>query len=150
MSVSPAPPSLGVRIVAVILTACGLNALVQVPHFIPGWGSDPILLSGLQALCATAGLSAGIAAWRGRAWAWIPALLYGVITGAMIAALGPLLDLDAGARAALPMSGAVVVLVASAMAWYLWRALGPARTTPAPSEQTTAVEGSPLGDHHSR
>jgi hypothetical protein len=123
MSDNPAAPRMGVRAVAVLLTACGLNALVQVPHSIPGWGNDPVLLSTLQALCAAAGLSAGIGAWRGRAWAWIPALLYGATTGAMIASLGPLLDLDAQARAALPMSGVAVFVVAGAMAWYLRRAL---------------------------
>lgn len=126
MPETPARPAIGVRIVAVILTACGLNALVQVPHSIPGWGNDPVLLSALQALCAAAGLGAGVGAWRGRPWAWVPALLYGAVTGAMIASLGRLLDLDADARAALPASGAAVFVVGAAMAWYLRRAIAPA------------------------
>lgn len=147
MSETPATPTAGVRVVAVILTACGLNALVQVPRFVPGWGNDPVLLSALQALGAASGLSAGIAAWRGRAWAWVPALLYGAITGAMIASLGPLLDLDAEARAALPKSGAAVFALGAAMAWYLRRAISPARLvvalllsiTPARGEAQTAL-----------
>lgn len=120
-SAPPGPRTIGPRVVAVLLFAMGLNALVQVPRFLPGWGDDPPALSALQALCATAGLGAGFGAWRRQAWAWIAALLYGLATGTMILSLGPLLGLSEGERKGLPLGATMVVALCACFAWYLRR-----------------------------
>lgn len=114
--------------IAVLLTALGINALLQVPHFLPGWGSDPGLLSAQQAVCAITGLAAGLSAWRYRPWAWIATIAYGVVTGIMITTLGPLLDLNEEARASLPLGALLVLGVCGAFAWYLRRTLAAPRS----------------------
>ena len=120
-----APRRLSVRIIAIVMFAGGLNALLQVPQFLPRFGSDPALLSLQQAWCGVVGLWAAVAGWKHRANAWIPTLAYGVLTAVLIISLGRLLELDAAAAKALWVPAVVILVVVGGAAAFLRVALAP-------------------------
>ena len=125
----PTPPSaahrIGLRLSAVVFAVAGLNALVQVPNDFPGISDEPTILWAFQTVIALCGLGAAYGAWRYRAWSWLAALGYAVITSGMILGLGPILDLDAEAREQLPLGAGLVFVVTGLLAWYLRRATAP-------------------------
>jgi hypothetical protein len=125
----PATSPIGPRLVAVLLFALGLNALAQVPQFLPGWGDDPPLLSLQQAAVGVAGLAAGYGAWRGRAWAWRVTALWAVLTGILIMSLPALLALPPESVNGIRAGAAVVIAIGAGCAWYL-RRLSQPRTSP--------------------
>jgi hypothetical protein len=88
----------------------------------PGTSDEPTILWAFQAVIALCGLGAAYGAWRYRAWSWVAALGYAVITSGMILGLGPILDLDAEAREQLPLGAGLVFVVTGLLAWYLRRA----------------------------
>lgn len=61
------------------------------------------------------------------------ALLHGLVTAGMLAALVPLLDLAPEVRGGILMGAAAVLLFGAAAAWYLRRALGRGPGSRAPS-----------------
>jgi peptidoglycan/LPS O-acetylase OafA/YrhL len=117
----------GVIFVALLFLLLWGNAWVQVVMQLRSTRPDPPLLTVLQTASGALALAAALGAWRLRTWAAPSALAYGVLTGAMITALGPILALDADERAGLIPGGASVLLISVALAWYLHRATGHAR-----------------------
>lgn len=117
------PRRLGVRAIAVLLFALGLNALVQVPQFLPGWGNDPKLLSAEQLVVGLVGVTAGFAAWRHHASAWVLTIAWGVATCGMLLSLAPLLELEPEAAVGIRYGTLVIVGLTAWFAWYLRRVL---------------------------
>lgn len=113
------PRRLGVRAIAVLLIALGINALSQVPQFLPAWGNDPASLSAEQFVVGIAGIAAGMTAWRHQASAWILAIVWGVLTCILLLSLPPLLELDAEAAVGIRYGAAVIVAVTALIALYL-------------------------------
>lgn len=116
-----APRPRGRVALAVVFALLALNALAQVALVPLGSSDDPPPLTALQALIAAAGGAAAWGSWTGARWAPAAALLYGVVTAGMLAALEPLLALDAEARGGLLTGAAAVLLLALSAAWYLRR-----------------------------
>ncbi len=130
-TVAPASASrpITVRAIGVLLTALGINALVQVPQFLPGWGNDPWQLSLEQLLTGVAGVAAGVAAWRHRPTAWILTVVWGALTVLLLLSLPPLLELEPEAGAGIRYGSLVVVALTAWFAWYLRRATTGAQGT---------------------
>lgn len=112
---------IGAPIVAVIFGACWLNAWLQAGRDLVGIDSNPMPLTLLQLVSGAAALAATLGAWTRRPWAPVAAVLYGIVTGIMIIAVGPLLGLAAEERQALPAGAAAILVTALVLAWYLRR-----------------------------
>ncbi len=110
---------IGSRIVATVLLILCLNAWLQAARDLLGIDQNPRALMLLQLTSGAAALLGAIGSWRRRAWAPAPTVLYGVITGTMIIAVGPLLGLSAEERGGLPLGAGVVLATSLALAWYL-------------------------------
>ena len=111
-------------ILVVVFTLFGLNAWVQVINAIIGGSDDPRALVILQILVGTAGIAAAWGTWRGARWAPAAAVSYGVLTAAMLASLGPLLDLAAEEMRGIWAGAAAVLLFGLWAGWYLRRSTG--------------------------
>ena len=110
-------------VVAVIFLLLAINALAQVGLVLFGQGSDPSPLTMLQVLVGITALAAAWGSWTGARWSPGAAVLYGVVTGAMLAALPRLLDLPAEARGGIVVGAIGVLAYSLAVAWYLRRTL---------------------------
>ena len=125
-------PRIGARIVAVLFALLGLNALNELLDMVSGSSDGPVTLAALQAVVGLAAIATAFAAWTGARAAPVLATIYGVIAGAMVVALGPLLEMPAEERGGLLLGGAIVLGFSLACAWYLHWASSRARTsTPA-------------------
>jgi peptidoglycan/LPS O-acetylase OafA/YrhL len=113
--------SRGRTILAVAFALLAANAWAQVALVALGHSDDPGALTTLQALIGLSAVAAAWGSWAGRRWAPGAAVAYGLITGGMIASLGPLLDLEPDARGGLWVGGAAVLVLAIGCAWYLRR-----------------------------
>lgn len=118
---TPARSSVG-RILATLLFAvlC-LNAWIQTVMRLFGGNDDPAALVSWQLLSGTAAFIAALGAWRLRSWAPAAAVAYALITGTMIIALGPILDLEESERGGLIFGATAVFITCGAVAWYLRR-----------------------------
>ena len=112
----------GPRVMAVFFGLIAINPWTQAIPELVRTGDDPIGLTLLQLASAISATAAAVGSWRMARWAPWAALAYGVITGAMVAALGPLLALPPEARPGLIGSGVGIAVVGAACAWYLRRA----------------------------
>jgi hypothetical protein len=118
-AVGPHPRARGSIVVAVVFLLLAANALGQVGFRALGRSSDSLTLSVWQAMIGLVALAAAHGAWHRSNWGPAAAVLYGVVTGTMIALLGPMLDLPEEARRGLWMSGAIVLLIGISLGWYL-------------------------------
>jgi hypothetical protein len=118
--------SRGSIILVVVFTLFGLNAWVQVINAIIGGSDDPTALVILQTLVGTAGIAAAWATWSGARWAPVAAMTYGVVTAAMLASLGPLLDLAAEETRGIWIGAVAALLFGLWAGWYLRRSTGQA------------------------
>ncbi len=109
----------GARIAAVALFLLCVNSWVQVARDLLDVDSNPRALVALQLCSGAIALTAAIGSWLRRAWAPAATVLYGVVTGTMILAVGPLVGLSAEERRALPLGAGIVLAMALALAWYL-------------------------------
>ena len=119
---------IGTRIVAVLFALLGLNALNELLSMVSGTSDGPTTLAVLQAVVGVTATMTAFGAWIGARWAPAVAALYGVIAGAMIVALGPLLEMPAEERGGLLVGAAIVLAFALACAWYLYWASSRARS----------------------
>jgi hypothetical protein len=110
-------------VVAVVFGLLALNAWWQVIADISGMSSEPRLLTGWQALCGVLAVAAAWGSWAGAAWVPAVAVLYGIVAGAMVVGLGPILDLPAESRNGLWTGGAIVLAFGLWSAWWLRRSL---------------------------
>jgi hypothetical protein len=86
-----------------------------------GWDDEPIEVTLLQLLSLPLAGATALGAWKGKRWAWITALGYGIVTAALFLLLGPLLSLPDEARPALWMSALAILAIAALAAWHLRR-----------------------------
>lgn len=113
--------SRGRILLTVVFTLFGLNAWAQVINAAIGGGDDPMALIILQTLVGAAGIAAAWGSWRGARWAPAAALMYGAVTAAMLASLGPLLDLAQEEMRGIWVGAAAVLLFGVWAGWYLRR-----------------------------
>ncbi len=118
--------SRGRAVLAVIFAILSADAFAEVLLAVLGYSDTPATLVRIQSLVALSAAAAAWGSWRGSRWAWLAALGYGLVTGAMIAALGPLLDLGPEASRGLWAGAAVLFVFGAWAAWYLHRPLAPA------------------------
>ena len=114
--------SRGTVVLAIAFTLFALNALAQVALALVGRSDDPAALSLLQVAIGLTSLAAARGSWTGARWAPVAALIYGLSTATILAALGPLLDLSADARGGLWVGAGGVLAFGLGAAWYLRRA----------------------------
>jgi len=117
------PRTRGSIVVTVIFLILAANALIQVVFRLLDRSTDPLTLSIWQAAIGVVALAAAHGAWHRSSWGPAVAVLYGIVTGTMIAMLGPMIDLPEDAQRGLWMSAAIVLLVGIALGWYLRRLL---------------------------
>jgi hypothetical protein len=86
-----------------------------------GRDGEPIEVTLLQLLSLPLAGATTLGAWKGKRWAWITALGFGIVTAALLLSLGPLLSLPEEARPGLRMSALAVVAIAALAAWHLRR-----------------------------
>ena len=124
--------SRGRTVLAVVFALLALSAWWQVVNDLMDRSNEPPVLTGWQVLVGAAGAAAAWGGWKGARWAPAFALLYGVIAGAMVASLGPLLDLPPESRKGLWLGAALVITFGAWSAWWLRRSLQRerARATP--------------------
>ncbi|HEU4631573.1 MAG TPA: hypothetical protein VFS08_17595 [Gemmatimonadaceae bacterium] len=108
---------------AVVFALLALNAGAQVVLALLHRSDDPSALTTLQALVSVTAAAAAWGSWTVARWAPGAALLYGLVTAAMLVSLEPMLDLPAEARVGLWTGGATVLLFGLWAAWYLRRDL---------------------------
>lgn len=85
------------------------------------WSDSPTALRIWQAVVCVIATATTWGAWTGARWSAALATLYGLVAGAMIVALGPLLDMPVEERGGLWVGGAIVLGIGLASAWYLRR-----------------------------
>jgi peptidoglycan/LPS O-acetylase OafA/YrhL len=113
---SPPRRSIGRILIAVLFALLALNAFMEVV------GSDsPPALRALQALVGALAAATMWGAWSGARWSYAAATAYGFVTGGMIVALGPLLEMPLEERAGLWVGAAVILVFSLACAWFLRR-----------------------------
>lgn len=117
-----------ITVLSVVFALLALNAWAQVVLAASGDSRDPLALILLQAAVGSAAAAAAWGSWRMRRWSPHAAIVYGVVTAAMLLALDPLLDLGPDARSGLWTFAVVVLLLGTVAAWYLRRALARARS----------------------
>jgi len=93
----PKRPPLGRQVLAVVFALLALSAWWEVVNDVMGTNDSPRILAGWQAIVGTIGAAAAWGGWIGARWAPLFAVLYGVVAGAMVASLRPILDLPAEA-----------------------------------------------------
>jgi len=115
--------SLGRAVLTVVFALFALSAWWQVVNDVMDRSNEPAILTWWQVLiCAVAAVAAWWS-WKGVRWAPAFALLYGVITGAMVASLAPILALPAESRQGLWIGGALVLGFGLWSAWWLQRSI---------------------------
>lgn len=120
--------TVGQMIVAVLFALLAANALKEV-----FWSDSPPALRVWQAVVGALAAGTARGAWSGARWSAALALLYGLVAGAMIVALGPMLDMPVEERGGLWVGGAVILVIALACAGYLRRVTRPSRVETARS-----------------
>ncbi len=110
---------LGSRIAAAMLLIVCLNAWLQAARDLLGIDQNPRALTLLQLASGGTALLAAIGSWQRQPWTPAPTVLYGIVTGTMIIAVGPLLGLSAEERGGLPLGAGIVLATSLALAWYL-------------------------------
>ena len=110
-------PSLGRVIVAILYALLAVNALKET-----FWSDSPPSLRALQAVVGVIAVATTWGAWTGARWSAALATLYGLVAGAMVVSLGPMLDMPVEERGALWAGGAVILVFSLACAWFLRRA----------------------------
>jgi hypothetical protein len=113
--------SLGLTLLALLFTLASLSHAWQLASVALGWNDEPAPLTVAHAVALAAGVTAAYGAWTGARWAPWGALAWGAATAALLASLGPVLDLPDEARPGLLGSAAGTLAVAALIAWYLWR-----------------------------
>ena len=98
-----------------------LNAWAQVVLVPLGRSGDPRVLTALQVLIGAASLAAAWGSWNGTTWAPLAAVIHGLTTGGMLAALGAILGLPGDERPGLYVGAGAVMLWDLVFAWYLRR-----------------------------
>ena len=116
--------SRGRVVLAILFALLACNAWAQVLLVLLGRSNEPVALTVLQTLTGAAAAAAAWGSWAGTPWASAAAMLYGIITAGMLAALTPLLHLEAEARDGIWTGAAVVLLFGMLAGWYLRRAIG--------------------------
>jgi peptidoglycan/LPS O-acetylase OafA/YrhL len=104
---------------AVLFGILALTAWVQVVSTGVGGWHEPPALPVLHFAIGAAGAAASWGSWRRSRWASIAAAAYGVLTGALLLILRPLLSLPDQARAGLWTGAAAVVVFSMLCAAYL-------------------------------
>ncbi|HVH39927.1 MAG TPA: hypothetical protein VM764_07885 [Gemmatimonadaceae bacterium] len=113
---------IGTTVIAILFALLAVEAWVQVVRALVGDRDLPLVMI-WQFLTGAAAAMAAVGAWRLRPWSHRAVVLYGVLTAALIVALGPILNLDPSGRRGL-LSGALVVLLGcTAAAWLLRRSV---------------------------
>ena len=113
---SPPRRTVGRILIAVLFALLAVNALME------AFGSDsPPPLRALQALVGALAAATTWGAWSGARWSYAAATAYGFVTGGMIVALGPLLEMPLEERAGLWVGAAVILVFSLACAWFLRR-----------------------------
>lgn len=120
----------GLKAVSLLMFFLAVNALVQAVRLALGWDTGPIALTLWQFACGLSALAAAAGTWLGERWSAGVIVAYGVITGALIVALYPMLALPQEARNGLIASGVGAVVVCALLAWYVARATGGVETHP--------------------
>jgi len=128
METAPPPPlptrrPFGRAAFAVVFALLGLSAWWQVVSDVMNRGNEPPILTGWQVIIGATAAAAAWGSWKGARWAPALALLYGVITGAMIASLAPILGLPAESRNGLWTGGTLILAFGIWSAWWLRRSL---------------------------
>ena len=93
------------------------------------WSDSPTPLRIWQAVVCVIATATTWGAWTGARWSAALATLYGLVAGAMIVALGPMLDMPVEERGGLWVGGAIVLVIALVSAWYLRRVTSRAAMT---------------------
>jgi O-antigen ligase len=108
---------LSVLYVLLAVNGLGQALLAVLPH-----ASEPRALAVMQLVVGTLASAVAWGCWRMRRWTSFAAIAYGIATGAMIASLGPLLDLPPEARGGLWVGAVTVLLFGLLTAWLVRRA----------------------------
>jgi peptidoglycan/LPS O-acetylase OafA/YrhL len=115
--------SRGRMVLAVVFALLALSAWWQVVNDVMDRANEPAILTGWQVLVGATGAAAAWSSWKGARWAPAFALLYGVITGVMVASLVPILSLPAESRNGLWTGAALIIAFGTWSAWWLRRSL---------------------------
>lgn len=108
----------GLRVLSGLFALFAAAEVVQLLQAAQGEHSDPPILLLTHAL---SGLLAGLATfglWKARSWAPVTIMGWGAVMGAMLMALGPVLDEPRETWRGFWIAAAAVVLFAAGSSWY--------------------------------
>ena len=108
--------TVGQIIVAALFALLAANAFEET-----FWSDSPPMLRIWQGIVCIIAATTTWGAWTGARWSAALALLYGLVAGAMVVSLGPMLDMPVEERDGLWIGGAVVLIIGLVCAWYLRR-----------------------------
>jgi peptidoglycan/LPS O-acetylase OafA/YrhL len=115
------PRRLGSILLTLLFAILSIADAWQLGQAALGRHPDPPGLLVTHGLTGVLAAAAAVGSWQVRRWATLAALAWGVATAAMLVALGPLLDTPPAERPQLWASAAVVLFLAGAAGWYLYR-----------------------------
>lgn len=113
---------IGTTVIAILFALLAVEAWIQVVRNLVGDRDLPVVMI-WQFLTGGAAAMAAVGAWRRRPWSYRAVMLYGVLTAALIVALGPILNLDPSGRRGLLTGASVVLFGCVAAAWLLRRSV---------------------------
>lgn len=108
-------------IASVVFVLLALSHLHLVASVLLGYGSEPGVIFAGHLVSLVTALTAAVAAWRRRVWAWRAVAAYGVATSLLILSVGIALELLPEERTGLWFGAAAVLALAVAGAWGLRR-----------------------------
>ncbi len=123
-------PAVGLWIIVALLTAAGLNALLQVFNEISDPEPGSLMLGALQFATAISALLAAIAVARRDTRAPAVILAWGAISASLVVLLEPLGFVEAADRMGLWQGAAALLAIAATLCWYVRRTLVPRTAAP--------------------
>jgi hypothetical protein len=111
----------GVMVLSALFLLAAAANLVQVVMTAAGLSQEPLAILIGHTVMVVLAITAAVGVWRMARWAPWACTAWGAFTAAFVLSLGPVLSLDAPARAGLRSGAAAIVACGLATAWYARR-----------------------------
>jgi hypothetical protein len=115
------PHRIALRLLSGLFALFTVAELLQLAQAARGEHPDPPGILLVHALSGILAVLAAVGLWRGRGWAPVAVLSWGVVMATMLMVLGPALDEPRESWRALQVAAAVVAVFSVGACWYVWR-----------------------------
>jgi peptidoglycan/LPS O-acetylase OafA/YrhL len=115
--------SIARKLLVILFALLALNGFEEALKRLIDPADTPVALAWLQLITGSLATAAGIGLWRRTRWAPIVIVLWGLEAATMVVLLGPILQLEADARAGLWPGAVAILVIAGLCTWYAKRTL---------------------------